>query len=502
MRRMQKFVVFVLLFSFALIGILSVNVAQAAKLPKGSTVAGISLEGLSSDEARNKLIQAVESWKSKGAVTVKSSEETFLIPRSSFQFDIEKTLNELDEKTKRRWYRFFLKPKNVRVSLHVTFNEKDGIEWPDYVNKNATINEVIQIAEELGEHEGKIVYEKDKEPNPTKIADVNFSIPTNVSDVVLKNLINKMNDLQIEPQTDFSFIGNVLEPLNMTKSSDEVNFVASAFYALTLQSNMNIVERHSQGKVPGYTQAGIEAKVSRAEKKDLKLYNPNFYSYIVKAEKRDDKLAMSLHIAAQDASYEYRVTNVKEIKPRTVYRYSSKLNPGEKQTLQAGSKGLKVEVYREQLSESGSVEIRELISRDYYPPKPTIVLASSLGINNPTPEQQMPEEDDAISSDENNDDYANLRDVRNDIDDLYELISSIRTNPPKENEMTEDPFKALEELEEQFNEMLKLIQQLTLIINMDGMECEIFEDEESRAFCEEMQKIFRASEREVIPTMR
>lgn len=475
------------------------NIAQAAKLPKGSTVAGISMEGLSADEARNKLMQAVERWKSNGTIAMKSNEETYLIPRSAFQFDIEKTLAELEEKTKRRWYRLFLKPKNVHISLHVAWNEKDGIEWPDYVDKQATIDEAIQIAKELGEREGKLVYEEN--PNPLKIADVNFQIPTNLSDDVLNNLLDQMNDLQLDPQTDFSFIEQVLEPLNMAKSSEEASFIGSALYALALQSNIEIVERHSQGKVPSYTQPGVEAEISRVEKKDLKLYNPNFYSYFVKAEKRGNRLAMALHIAEQEASYEYRVANVKEIKPRVVYRYSSKLNPGEKQTLQAGSNGLKVEVYREKISESGNVDNSELISRDYYPPRPTIILVSSLSVNNQDPEQQTQEENDDSQLEENVDEEANLRDVRDEIDELNELISSIRPNPI-ENKTNDDPFQALKELEEQLNELLELIQHLALLINMSGIQCESINDEETRTLCEKMQERFRAAERGAIPTMR
>lgn len=491
-KKIERFVVFALLFSFALIGIFTVNVAQAAKLPKGATVAGISVEGLSDDEAKNKVIQAVQSWQANGAVTLKSSNETFLIPRTSFQFDIEKTLNELEEKTKRRWYRFFLKPKNVHISLYVTLNEKDGIVWPEYVDKKATIEEAVQIARELGDREGKIIYKDNQSPNPAKIANVNFQIPANLSDTVLKNLIMKMNNLQIEPQTDFSLIEHVLEPLNMTKSSEEASFVASALYALTLQTNIEIVERHSQGKVPGYTQAGIEAEVSRAEKKDLKLHNPNLYSYVVKAEKRDSRLAMALHIPEQEASYKYRVENVKEIKPRVVYRYSSKLSPGQKQTIQAGSKGLKVEVYREEISESGSVENVELISRDYYPPKPTIILASSLSNDSSAPEQQATEEDSGERERTEDDAVrdSNLRSVQRDIDELYDIISTIRPNP-KQNHTNpinnDDPFEALKELQEQFMQLLAFIQLLSLFSNADDMQCDMFDDEETRALCEEMK---------------
>lgn len=492
MKRIQRFVVFALLFSFVLVGIFTVNVAQAAKLPKGTAVAGISVEGLSDDEAKNKVIQAVQNWQANGAVTLRSSNETFLISRTSFQFDINKTLKELKEKTKRRWYRFFLKPKNVRVSLHVTLNEKDGIVWPDYVDKKATIEEAIQIARELGDREGKIVYKDNQTPNPTKIADIHFPIPSNLSDTVLKNLIMKMNNLQIEPQTDFSLIEHVLEPLNMTKSSEETSFIASALYALTLQTNIEIIERHSQGKIPSYTQAGVEAEVNRAEKKDLKLHNPNLYSYIVKAEKRDGRLVMSLHIPEQAASYKYRVENVKEIKPQVVYRYSSKLSPGEKQTIQSGSKGLKVEVYREEVSDSGSVENVELISRDYYPPRPTIILASSLSSNasndSPAPEQQVTEQDGSEYTGEKTVEDSILRDVRNDIDELYKLIPTLRPNPKeKQTKTNDDPFEAIEELQQQFYELFMLIQLLSILFNMDDMQCEMFDDEETRALCEEMK---------------
>lgn len=451
MKRRNRFVVFIIMFAVTFGTVFSANIAQAAKLPTGSTIAGISIEGLSPDEARDKLLKEIESWKAKESFAVKSNQEIFLIPRSSLHFQIENTLNEMESKTKRRWYTFFTRPKNVHLPIEVTF--ESDIEWPEYIDEKATAMAVEEIAAQFGE-QAKIVYEKDKEIKRVEISEVTFEVPK-TSDTILGHLVDKLNELVIEPKERFSFIESVLEPLNITRSSEEVNFVATALYALVLKSNIDIIERHSQSVIPSYAQAGVEVKVNLIEKKDLKFYSDEHYSYNVQAERRDNQLVMSLHAPAKEMSYNYRVENQNEMKPRTVYRYSSELNPGEEQTIRAGSKGLKVEVYRDQLSDTDSVVESTLISRDYYPPKPAIVLVSAQG----------------SAGNQNSLDLENGEDGA-------------------ENQDIADPYLAMEEIEQQFQDFIELFSLLSIftdVMNSDELTCEDIKDEEARTLCDEMK---------------
>lgn len=461
MKQIHRIALYILVLTVVFGTIFSADVAQAAKLPAGSTIAGVSVEKLSSDEAREKLLKEIESWKTKESFVVKSNKETFLIPRSAFQFHIENTLDEIESKTKRRWYTFFVRPKNVHLPIEVTL--ESDIDWPEYIDEKATTTAAEQVVAELGD-QAKIVYEKDKEIHRVKVSEVTFKVPE-TSDALMGHFVDKLNELTIEPKEPFSFIESVLEPLNITRSTEEVNFVATALYTLVLQSNIDLIERHSQGVIPSYAEAGVEAKVSLVEKKDLKFYNDKHYSYNVRAERRNNELVMSLHAPAKETSFNYRIANQKEIKPRTVYRYSTNLNPSQKQTIHAGAKGLKVEVYRDQLSHTNHVVESTLVSRDYYPPKPTVVLVyKSSGADGELATNEGEEDDSSPES------FPSLSLNQNDTD------------------MSDDPFLALEELEKQFQSLMDLLSLLSIVSNLNEFSCEEIENEDLLKLCEEISE--------------
>src|SRR5699024_6058425 len=102
-------------------------------------------------------------------------------------------------------------------------------------------------------------------------------------------------------------------------------------------------------------------------------------------------LTFTLEGSKEANTYEVKVENEQEIKPRTIYRYSKKMNPGEQEVVQAGKSGLTLDVIRS-IYEDGTYVDDEVISRDLYLPTPTILLVS--------PDEPDIEEGDSTADDE------------------------------------------------------------------------------------------------------
>src|SRR5690554_1471039 len=91
----------------------------APKYPEGTAVGEIIVEGATEEETLTNLMTEVAIWQNGEDLVLRSDIETFHLPRTAFQFDINGTLNDLNEQTKRSWKTFFMRPKDVQVSFIV-----------------------------------------------------------------------------------------------------------------------------------------------------------------------------------------------------------------------------------------------------------------------------------------------------------------------------------------------------------------------------------------------
>ena len=157
--------------------------------------------------------------------------------------------------------------------------------------------------------------------------------------------------------------------------SAAINFVASMLYHVALQTEYEILERHSQGQKPNYLQQGLDAKVNQALEKDLQFINRSDQPNKLKLTVEGDSLKVELLAQKKEKEISVRVSKDKIIQPRVITRYSKDLPIGREEVIQKGQEGVRVEVYRS-ISENGSTA-EELVSRDYYPPVNKIIVKSS-----------------------------------------------------------------------------------------------------------------------------
>lgn len=423
---------------------------EAAKLPSGSTIAGISVEGLNDTEVREKIEAEIDAWKTGEPISLKSEHEIYFIPRSAAQFDVESTLEQLKEKTKPQMKNFFIKPKNVHIPLIVHVNENVAeikfIGETTYMDNKKTMLNIEKVFKELEENAVSIVYEDDVEIDREIIAETTMTIPSkHMSSTVLNYAVDELNGQTIPVQQPFSFAESIKLPEKLTNSTMELSFLASTMYSLILQTNFDIIARESDERMTDYTEIGTDVYIYPEKEIDLIVNNPNDNSFEIKVKRSDDEIKMELLSFPLEQTYEYEIKNKKEIKQRTLYRYSNELAVNERKTVEEGKRGYTAEVFRHHYDQNNSLIESELISSEFLLPEPKIILVST---EEDIPEEELADEYDVENEPTLEDLYETYIDiVDKDIFDLDEVLEAIEQEV-QAVELEMETLTAQEELEE------------------------------------------------------
>lgn len=424
-----------------------------AKMPDGSLIANIPVANMDDKEVKKQLETEIAIWQGSDPIELKSDFEKIMIPRSVFEFKINDTITQFNEQTKRTLKTLFMRQKNVQIPLQVTIKENNqdiqALKERDYINYEATIKRLEELASQLDESTIQIKYDDPEAVPLDTMVENNVEIPE-LSQAVLSYAVDEMNGAIIYPDDYFSLLESVVFPEHLTKSNEELSFLGTVLYTMFLQTNFDIVERHSHLRLPAYAEPGLDTSINTETKKDLIVVNPNELAYKLVMKIEDGDIYSKLESAQTNTTYEYTVKNMEEIDQQTIYRYSNRLRPGEEKTIEAGHKGLTVDVYRAEY-ENDKLINSDYINKDVYLPEPTIVLTATKDV---TEEQAQAEstvdpEELETESDESNDDSTT--DIE--IDDLdEELIDElIETNISSIVEKIEQLKETQANLKEELN---------------------------------------------------
>ena len=403
-------------FGLILIILLGLKPTIHAEMAKGSVVSGVPIEKMTYVEALGAIETNIEAWK-QGEMIAENEFESFKIPRDIFDFDVHLSIRNLEDKSKRTLSSFFMKPKNVSVDLITVINDEKDVfkDWPEYVDVKATLEGALNVASKLSDDQVELVFNDKHVIEQEVISDIKLKIP-DISDTVLKEIVKSINEQTIEPNSLYSFIDSIVLPKKLTDSSEETSLVATGLYILSLETSFEIIERHSHLEVPKYIVAGLDAEVgvpinnsksgfkedeedeadeedeSKEEsktdpgltindpkRKNLILRSVYDYPVTIKAEIKEGHLFMSLEREEEEdeSVFKYIIDNKSEIKQRTVERYSSKVLSKKRHEIEKGEPGYQVEVHREEYDLKDKKIDSVLISRDFYPPIPRVVLIST-----------------------------------------------------------------------------------------------------------------------------
>ncbi|MGM9950421.1 MAG: VanW family protein [Lysinibacillus sp.] len=363
-----------------------------------STIAQIEVSGLEGDEMRKALTEAIAQWRN-GPLIVADGERSIEIDKAAIQFDIDKTVSLYESMTKRKWYAFWQEEQVVHLPLEITHDDalKEEISRITTWDEEATYAEVINHAAYLRTGEVVAIVEDSSAWEVSRIALAIAGIPE--AALGTYEIASVLDGKVIGPGETFSFIQTLGETID-TGNGEALNFVASLLYQNALSIQSEIVERHSQHKVPVYLEPGIEAAVDSRGGKDLQFINRLTTPIKLKLSLEEQQLKTEIYTSQQEEVVEVMVVRDEEINPRTIIRFSDALAAGQVREVQNGEQGLRVSVYRMM---DGA---QELISRDYYPPVNRILLKSSRQLEQPAetdPDLQLDLDGDGLADVESND---------------------------------------------------------------------------------------------------
>lgn len=368
----------ILVVSGFVLGGTNSSIAKAATVfPEGSKIGGVDVGGKTPDESVTLILQEIEQWKNESKFVVTLTGQKVTIPYESIKFDIKGSVEELEGMVKKKWYEFFkkAKPQQIPLKVQVTLDENVISQLGESVDVEQTVKLIEEVVSYLGEHEIEGIMTAEALLIEEVIAEESWTIPEDF--LHLSFFIDEINGLEIPANTQFSFNEQVANEVSHF-GQEEGNFVASMIYSLVLQSNLELVERVSQGEIPSYSEAGIEAYVNPKKNIDFVIYNPGPTSYKFSAEQVGTELNMKLLSPPVQTSHSYTIENETDVKYQTIVRYDADLKPGHYQVLQEGQNGKRVEVYKTNRDENGAVVSNDLIARDFYLPQPKIVLKAPV----------------------------------------------------------------------------------------------------------------------------
>ena len=352
-------VAFILLFTY--LGPLGYRWVEGSEKSymDNTTVAGIQMDGLSLEEAKQELKKAGNQWKEQHPISVASSSSTFTLSKNLITFDFEETLEHAREKG----------AADLVVLLNRSYLQDFETTLPDQLFSSVRWEEweenVIQDASTLaGKEMNYYLYDYVGEENIELYEEIAFaSIPIQQDDSFGE--FSKEYIKEISPGDSFSLIEWVNE-LPELLSSKEASQLATAVYSAVIQTDFLVEQRHTSLHLPSYAELGKEASIEMDTNEDLVFLNPHTSNYKVVLKQDGSTITVAIHGYPLRNSYDVSVENVETIEPRTVVQWSSFVNPGDVELIREGESGKAAQVYR--VSKTETENIKQLIASDYYPP--------------------------------------------------------------------------------------------------------------------------------------
>lgn len=367
------FLVIVLIVGFFVPSFVLNDTVFAKEGPGSSTIGGIEINDVKTSDLATTLQNAISKWQGEEIEIVSEGISKTIDPKQ-FVFDTSAAIAQYEMLTKKPWYAFWQKEKIVHIPIPVTVNETitQQIDEAGVWDTDKTLQKLILQASYLKEHKVEAVINEDSMQTEERIAFQIAELPANSQGVA--KIIPLLNDVNLVPNQSISLLTLLGEQAGVVNDAG-LDFVASILYSVILQTDYEILERHSQEINPSYLQQGIEADINAALVKDLQFINRSEQLGKMKASMEGNQLKIEVFAAAKDKDITVRVSKDKIVKPRIIYRYSEDLKAGQERVEQEGKEGSRVEVYRS-IVENGATE-EQFISRDYYAPQNRIVTRSS-----------------------------------------------------------------------------------------------------------------------------
>lgn len=340
---------------------------------EGSTIGAIEIEGIKLSSLELTLQSAVTDWQ-ETEMEVSGGGNVTTIDSKQITFDIEAAIAQFESQTTKPWYAFWQKEKIVHIPIPVTISDsitkkiESVAEW----ETEKTLSNIVMQASYLRNHEVEAVINHDFKTTEERIAFQIADLPSEVQGI--SKITSSLKEVMISPNQSISLLTLLGEKTDEV-NKDGLDFVASMLYSVLLQTDYEILERHSQQVIPLYLQKGIEADINPLLGKDLQFINKSNKPGRLKTTLEGNQLKIEIFAPTKDKDITVRISKDKIVKPRIIYRYTDDLKVGQERVEQEGQEGVRIEVYRS-IVEKGTTK-EQFVSKDYYAPQNRIVTRSS-----------------------------------------------------------------------------------------------------------------------------
>lgn len=160
----------------------------------------------------------------------------------------------------------------------------------------------------MKEHKVEAVINEGSMQTGERIAFQIAELPANSQGVA--KIIPLLNDVNLVPNQSISLLTLLGEQAGVVNDAG-LDFVASMLYSVILQTDYEILERHSQEINPSYLQQGIEADINAALAKDLQFINRSEQLGKLKASIEGNQLKIEVLQPRKTRTSQYVLVRIK-----------------------------------------------------------------------------------------------------------------------------------------------------------------------------------------------
>lgn len=365
------------------------------------TLGGKVVQTLNEEDLKQFISNEVILWTESASEELNAASPNLEVASSDFQFNIDTSVEQFLEKADVAWYAFWKRKQEVHQPLTVTLSDRlvEAFDQDPSIDSVQTTNELQVKASVLSDEPLQLVATDISTADMERFSFVN--VQTGLPAAELQAVSDILNERVLQPQEVFSLV-SALEQAASPVSEQTANFVASMMYVAVLQSEFEIIERHSQGIVPSYTTLGLEAMVNQKLRRDFQFKNTFDTPMTMQVSHIGGVFLLEFYTLSPDSTATYEVGSREEIEPKRIERLVADISYGSERKIEDGRSGWRVTTYRTITSSTGSFETQEVVARDYYPPAHTVYEVSSQqppvevtppaegGITNPTNPDGLP----------------------------------------------------------------------------------------------------------------
>lgn len=204
----------------------------------------------------------------------------------------------------------------------------------------------------------------------------------------IKLAVNSINNMLLMPGDEFSF-NESTGPRSAEEGYKEAPVivngelvpgigggicqVSTTLYQATLRSDVEVTSRRNHGRPVGYVPIGQDATVAYGYI-DFKFRNNKDYPIYIESYINGEQVHVKLYSKkTNNMSIDLESEIIEVVKPEMEVKKDPNMDVGERRINKAGKKGYRVVTYKVYLQDGKELK-KEVISKDYYPPRDGIVI--------------------------------------------------------------------------------------------------------------------------------